>query len=85
MSDARQAEIENNLKFFLGELPKLMAQKGKFALIRHQKLINFFDTPMDALKAATALYPDKLFSIQQVTDAPTDLGYYSHAVPLGSA
>jgi hypothetical protein len=82
-NDAHQAEIDNNLEFFLKELPKIAAQRGKLALIRHQKIINFFDTPLDALSAGTTLYPDKIFSIQQVTDIATNLGYYSYAVSMG--
>ncbi len=82
--DARQSEIDMNLEFFLKELPKLTAQRGKFALIRHQQIVNFFQTPMDALTAGNSAYPDKLFSIQQVTDVATDLGYYSYAVPMGA-
>jgi hypothetical protein len=83
--DARQIEVDQNLEFFLREMPKLSAQRGKYALIRHQQIIDFFQTPMDALTAGNTAYPDKLFSIQQVTDAVTDLGYYSHAVPVGAA
>ncbi len=80
--DARQTEIDQNLEFFLKELPKLSARQGKFALSRHQKIEHFFETPMDALNAGNALYPDGIFSIQQVTDVATDLGYYSHAVSV---
>jgi hypothetical protein len=84
-TDARQTEVDQNLEFFLKELPRLSAQRGKYALIRHQQIVDFFQTPMDALTAGNSAYPDRLFSIQQVTDAVTDLGYYSHAVYLGAA
>jgi hypothetical protein len=85
MTNAHQIEIDRNLEFFLKQLPKLASRHGKFALLRKQKIINFFDTPMDALTAGTTLYPDKLFSIQQVSEVATNLGYYSHAVDSGSS
>jgi len=82
----RQDEIDQNLAFFLAQLPGLpAAANGKFALLRHQTIVEYYDTIVDALKVANATYPDRLFSIQQVTEAATDLGYYSHAVPLGAA
>ena len=82
----RQDEIDRNLEFFLQELPKIQAsQNGKFALIRRQEIQGFYDTASDAVNAGNSLYSDKLFSIQQVTIAATDLGFFSHAVPLGAA
>jgi len=80
----RQREIETNLQFFLHELPKLLSiHRGKFALLRHRKIEGFYDTVTDAVQTGNKLYDDKLFSVQQVTDMGTDLGYYSHAVHLG--
>jgi hypothetical protein len=85
MPDAHQAEIDKNLEFFLKELPSLAVHQGKFALIRQQTIINYFDTPMDALVAGTALYPDRMFSIQQISEVATNLGYYSYAVDTRTA
>jgi hypothetical protein len=80
----RRAEIDRNLEFFLRELPSLLpAYRGKFALLRHASMVGYYDTVQDAVSAANALYPDQIYSIQQVTDSATDLGYYSHAVRLG--
>jgi hypothetical protein len=81
----RKEEIDRNLAFFLKELPQLAAHQAKFALIRHQKIVGFYDTPLDAVSAGNSLFDDKIFSIQQVTNAATDLGYYSYAMPMGIA
>lgn len=82
---ARQHEIERNLAFFLQQLPTIPVEKrGKFALIRHQSIVNYFDTPLDAVTAARQ-FDDQMYSVQQVTDSPVNLGFYSHAVPLASA
>ncbi len=83
MADRRQ-EINDNLASFLQELPKLLpAYRGKFALLHHKRIIGFYDTVADAVNAAEALYHDKIFSIQEVTDRPFDSGFFSHALPLG--
>jgi hypothetical protein len=89
MSDAdrraRQDEIERNRAFFVEELPKIpAAQRGKFALIRRQEIIGYYDTPMDAVTAARQ-FDDQMYSVQEVTDFTVNLGYYSNALPLASA
>jgi hypothetical protein len=81
----RQKEIDQNLEFFLKELPQVIPEyNGKYALLRHQKIVAYYDTILDAVSAGNQSYPDKLFSVQQVTRSGTDLGYYSYAVPLGA-
>ena len=84
MSDRRQ-EINDNLAFFLREVPKLLpTYRDKFALLRHKKIIGYYETVVDAVSAASSLYPDEIFSIQQVTDTAADAGFYSHAMPVGT-
>jgi hypothetical protein len=82
----RQTEIDENLDFFTKELPKISSSHlGKVALIRHKSIIGYFDTVVDAVGTGNKLYSDKLFSIQQVTDVPIDLGFFSHASRLGKS
>src|ERR1700730_11180444 len=81
----RQKEIDQNLDYFLKQLPQILADhSGKYALLRHQKIIAYYDTVSDAVSAGNQLYSDRLFSVQQVTQSGTDLGYFSHAMPLGA-
>ncbi len=81
----KQEEVDKNFAFFQAELAKIMPEhKGKYALIRNEKIENYFDTLVDAHTAGSQLFKDGLFSIQQVTDSRIDLGYFSHAVHLGS-
>jgi hypothetical protein len=81
----RQKEVDDNLNAFLAELPKIPQEnRGKFALLRHGKIVGYFDSPLDAASAGNLKYTDKLFSIQQVTEAAVDLGYYSHGRNMGS-
>jgi hypothetical protein len=82
----RQEEVDRNFAFFQQELPKLLLKHtGKFALIRDCKIVDFYDTALDANTAGTKQYPDGLFSIQRVTTEIADLGFFSHAMHLGAA
>lgn len=79
----RQEEVDENFEAFVKELPSLLlTRRGQFAVLRDRKITGFYDTIRDAQTAASQLYPDELFSIQQVTTAVGDLGFYSHAVYL---
>lgn len=83
MTDPLRQQVEDNYKAFQAQLSTLVsAHRGKFALIRHGQSIEFFDTARDAYLAGQKLFAsDHLFSVQEVTDTPVDLGFFSHAVP----
>ncbi len=82
----KQEEVDGNYAFFQAQLPQIPPQyKDKYALIRNKKIENYFDTAPDAYKAGSQLFKDDLFSIQKVTDEAIDLGFFSHAVHLGSS
>ena len=62
-------EVYENFEVFQKMLPKLMKTcAGKHALMRKQKIVEFFDTFIDAHKAGKLIFKDLPFSIQQVTD-----------------
>jgi hypothetical protein len=85
MSKARQEEVDRNYDAFMKMLPELLTQhRGQHALMKDGKVLGFYSTPQDASSAAETFIPDGLYSIQHVTDAPVDLGYFSHALPLVS-
>ena len=80
-----EQELINNYKAFQKLLPELEpTDAGKYALMRKGKLSQIFDSPGDAMKFAEEKYTDGLYSIQQITDRVVELGYFSHAVHLGS-
>ena len=84
MEDALDLEIERNLYAFLPHLPRLLPDhEGSFALLRHQRIQSIHEKLSDALRTADAKFADGIFSIQQVTDKPIDLGFYSHAAHPG--
>jgi hypothetical protein len=77
----RREEVERNFHAFQELLPTIAAkQAGKFALMRDGKIVEFFDTAHDAALAGQKLYPDdQLFSVQEVTATPVNLGFLSYA------
>ncbi len=81
MSDSHQDQIRKNYEAFAKKLPTLSEeQRGKFALMRDQEIIAFFDTAADASIAGGKLYQDGLFSVQEVTGSSINLGFYSYAL-----
>jgi hypothetical protein len=80
--DDRIAEVKRNYEALVQILPTILAEHhGQFALMRDEKVIECFDTAGDANRAGMKLFSDEKFSIQQITNTPIDLGFFSHAVP----
>ena len=80
--DARQQEIDQNFKAFRERLPEILAEHGgKFALMRHAEIVEYFDTARDAMVYGQKEFvEDGLFSVQEVTERVVDLGFFSHAM-----
>lgn len=77
---ASQKTIDDNYAAFERVLPDIMQQyAGRFALMRDAKIVDFYDTARDAVTAGTCLYEDGEFSVQEVTQTPVNLGYFSYA------
>ena len=82
---SHELELEQNFEAFQKLLPELIGpHAGKFVLMRNREQVQVFDSAADALKYAKAQFEDGMYSVQQVTDHVVDLGYFSHAVHLGS-
>lgn len=82
--DALNAEIAGNYRAFQDKFPGLLAEnEGKFCLMRHREIVRIFDSANEAYLAAAETYLDGIFSIQEVSDNPIDLGIFSHAFPGG--
>lgn len=73
--DRERAEVTRNYQVFLAEYPRLAQRHyGQYALYRHKKIIGTFDSFSSALSYAHHNYDDRLFSIQKITDEPSDRG-----------
>ena len=81
MNESLQKEIDANFEAFQKVLPDLLpSEADRWALMRHGKCVDFYDTLRDAETAGRAMYKDRTFSVQQVSDAVVDLGWFSHAM-----
>ena len=83
--DDREHQAERNCKAFKKLLPEISEGRlGKLALVRNGEIVEFFDTPGDALKSGRLLYEDETFSTQEITNRVVDLGFHSHVANLAS-
>jgi len=82
MATKADDQVKGNYDAFMAKLPSLLkSHAGKFALMRDGEVVEFFDTARDAYFAGLRLFKEEgRFSIQEVVEAPVDLGFYSHAV-----
>lgn len=79
--DRQRQEIERNYDVFQRSLRAyLETQRDRFALMRGGQVLGFFDTPDHADMTGAARFADRIYSIQQVTDEPVQLGIYANAV-----
>ena len=51
----------------------------EYALLRDETLVGFFKEVRDASDTGHRLFADGIYSIQEVTADPIDLGIFSHA------
>lgn len=79
-TDAHQQEIDANYDFLQRRLALLLPEhQGRYALLKDCAIVGFYDKPIQAYREALERFPDGLFSIQEVTAEPLDLGFFSHA------
>lgn len=79
-TDARRREIDANYDYLQRTLALLLPEhEGQYALLKDRAIVGFFDRPGDAYRAALERFTDRLFSIQEVTSEPLDLGFFSYA------
>jgi hypothetical protein len=78
--DKFETEVDRNYDVFERMLPGLLEnRRGEIVLMRAGQILSFHISESEALAAGRALFPDGVFSIQEVTDRPADLGFFSHA------
>ena len=74
-----RAEVDANYDVFVRLLSSLLPKhRDEFALMRDGKIVGLFVKPGEANRAGVETFPDGIFSIQEVTDEPIDLGFWSH-------
>ncbi len=74
-------EISENFDFFQRTLKEhLRAHAGQFALIKSRRVHGYFDTASAADNEGWSRFSDKVYSIQQVTPEPVELGLYANTI-----
>lgn len=77
--ERQNQEVDRNYDAFTKLLGSILPEhRDQLALMRDEQIVGYFDTPHHALKAGYERFPDGIFSIQEVTDEPLDLGFWSH-------
>lgn len=75
----QKSEVERNYDAFVRVLGGIIADhRDQLALMRDGKIVDYFERPGEAYRAGMERFPDGIFSIQEVTDEPIDLGFWSH-------
>lgn len=78
--EAQNLEVDRNFDFFQRNLSKYLPEHaGQYALLRHAQLVGFYTSVRDAISVARERFPDSIYSLQEVTAEPVDLGFFSHA------
>lgn len=77
--DRQSLEVDRNYDAFVRMLANIIDEhRDELALMKDEQIVGYFKTPHEALVAADRLFADQIFSIQEVTDEPIDLGFWSH-------
>ena len=80
-NDKYQQEVDRNYNEFKKMLPNILATyHDKYALMKDGNILGYYSTAQDAAVAAQTFIPDGVFSIQEVTDSPINLGFFTNAV-----
>jgi hypothetical protein len=79
-------EIDKNYDAFKKELPSLLkSRRGQFVLMHSQQTVDFFNNASRAFTEGFLRFGEGAFSVQEVTDEPDNLGFYSYAGGAGQA
>ena len=77
--ERQRQEVDRNYDAFMRMLASLLPDhRDEYALMRDGEIVDFFAKPGDANRAGVERFSDRIFSIQEVTDEPIDLGFWSH-------
>lgn len=74
-------EVDRNYEAFLLPLDEYQREhSNQFVLLRDTEPQGFYGSEGAALQEGRSRFSDGIYSVQEVTDRPVDLGFYSHAV-----
>ena len=77
--EMQSREVDLNYDAFVRVLGAILPDhRDQLALMRGGKIVGYYDKPVEAYRAGIERFEDEIFSIQEVTDEPIDLGFWSH-------
>jgi len=75
----QREEVDRNYDAFMRILGSILPEhRDELALMKGGEIVGFFAKPGEAYRAGLERFPDGIFSVQEVTDEPIDLGFWSH-------
>ena len=78
--DARRETHANYAVFVEQLLPELLEHhRNEWALLRERRLVGVYPTGIAANQAGRVRFPDRRFSIQEITDRPLFVSYHTSA------
>lgn len=78
--DPLRREVDENYDYFERNLSRfLQTHPGEYVLLRERHEIGFFEQAVQAFREGRRRFPDGIFSIQEVSDRPLDLGFLTLA------
>ena len=76
--------LERELETYKAQLLSLKEHEGKFVLINHDKVIDFFSTYEDAIKAGYQQFGLEPFLVKQILTEEPIFFITRHVYPLGA-
>lgn len=78
------SQTDLNYEAFVVQLPQLLPDHaGSYALLHDQEVVDFFASSLAATVAGAEKFGVGQFSVQEVTDEPEHLGFYSYVGGTG--
>lgn len=87
MGQAAPSPSEGDLNYeaFKAVLPEILAERaGQFALMHSQQIVDYFASSLEATIAGLKKFGEGRYSVQEVTDKPEHLGFYSYVGGTGN-
>lgn len=86
MAHAAPSEVDRNYEAFLAQLPQILARHaGQYALIHQQRIVDYYQSALEAMTEGFQKFGEGAYSVQEVTDESDNLGFYSYAGGTGQA
>lgn len=84
MPQAARAQVDSNYEAFEALLPDILEEhSGQFALMASGEIVEYFENSLAATLSGARQFGVGRFSVQEVTQQPEHLGFYSYVGGTG--